>query len=175
MKTKPVFLVVLTFVILSCQNESHSSDANNNADSVKAVVSTAPQQAKQANVSNPFDNFDIGELHKKLNLNTFHSSLGPRIEDKTKPAYLVDFYPKYTAAGSCDNEISALGIEDPEWHYEIIPTKVYDYNNDGIMDLEVEFIDAATHGTYDSKSQLVISKNADGTYSCIRELNLSAN
>lgn len=107
------------------------------------------QPSKKSFLTGDFANL----LLDHLDLSSFPSSLGPRLENNKQ--ILEAFHFKDTK--TTDKQVT---INDNGWTYEFTLLARGDFNSDGIEDLLIRFLDQAGEGNYFSLQTLILERNS---------------
>jgi hypothetical protein len=114
------------------------------------VISWLIDHAKPANRKFVAENFSSTVIDE-LDLSSFGSSLGPRLEDNKQTLSAFEF-------GNITKTADKVTINDEGWLYEITLLARGDFNNDGIEDLLVRFLDQSGDASYFSLQTLLLEK-----------------
>jgi hypothetical protein len=116
------------------------------------IASSIIQQAKPTDKT--FLNGSFADLIiNYLDLSSFPSSLGPRLEDDKQKLNAFQFKDIKTT----DHEVK---ISDNGWVYEFTLLAKGDFNSDGIGDLLIRFLDQADEGSYFSLQTLILERRS---------------
>ena len=88
---------------------------------------------------------------EKLDLSTFRNSFGPRREPGMRS--FADFGLRPTSVSK-----DSVEFKEADWTYTVKILGRRDYNNDGIEDLAIRFSDRSLTGSYQSESQLLLTR-----------------
>jgi hypothetical protein len=116
---------------------------------IAAWLVSHAQTSKTTYLNEPYSS----QIINQLDLSTFRSSLGPRL-DKNKKT-LADF-----AFKDIKTNYNNVMINDNSWTYEFTLLARGDFTGDGTEDLLVRFLDQAEEGTYFSLQTLVLERGS---------------
>jgi hypothetical protein len=95
-----------------------------------------------------------GQLINDLDLSSFRSSLGPRLKEGKQTLSAFSFASIETSDGK-------VSIKDDGWTYEFTRIARGDFNNNGVEDFLVRFLDQSQEGSYFSVRTLVVERYAE--------------
>lgn len=114
------------------------------------VISRLVDQAKPSNARFFQENFS-STIIDQLDLSSFASSLGPRLEENKKTLAAFEF-------SSMTESNHKVEIQDEGWAYEFTLLASGDFTGDGIEDLLVRFLDQSGDASYFSLQTLILEK-----------------
>lgn len=88
---------------------------------------------------------------EQLDLSTFRNSFGPRREPGMRSFADFGLRPKTASNG-------IIEFKEVDWNYTVTILGRRDYNNDGIEDLAIRFTDRSLVGSYQTESQLLLTR-----------------
>lgn len=120
------------------------------ADYQQCIISWVAGQAKPASLSFIQENFSP-IIIDELDLSSFASSLGPRLDDNKSTLAAFSF-------SNVTESADKVSITDEGWTYEFVLLGRGDFNGDGSEDLLVRFLDQSGDASYFSLQTLVLVK-----------------
>ncbi len=109
------------------------------ASSAVPVVSHFPAQA-------------LGELlARQFDLASVRSSFGPKRSPGKNTFAALGLTPSLA-------QEDKVVFDSPQWYYSMTVLRRGDFNNDGIEDLEVCFVDRARQGSYNAQRALLVTR-----------------